>query len=116
MSSSTRNNRELTDAVGTLIFGFVMFVPLVLFYGWAIKVMWNWFIPTTFSSAPSLTIGTAVGLSLVVSIFQMDVAKREEEEQHGKSLFEKTLTKVFTKVLATLFILGYGAIVHAIVF
>lgn len=46
----------------------VMFVTFATI-GWTGSVLWNWFIPNIFTSAPTLRVGEAIGLTLVISTF-----------------------------------------------
>lgn len=88
-------------------------VPMTLFNGWMLSIMWNWFIPHIFSSMPTLSIGAAIGLSLVISAFVYIPAKEAAEDEDPWVRFVGIL---LNPVLRGLLLLAIGAIVHSIAF
>lgn len=89
----------------------IAMIPLALFNGWVLSVMWNWFIPTTFNAIPPLSIGQAIGLSLVISSFLYIPIKEDDNEP-----MVRFITILVGPVLRGAVFLAMGAIVHAIAF
>lgn len=72
--------------------------------GFTIMTLWNWFIPTIFTSAPSLTFWSGLGLALVVSYFtthisQADMATELDESDRIAILITPFAKMVFLLVL-----------------
>lgn len=86
-------------------------VPLTLFNGWVLSVMWNWFVPLAFSSVPKLAIGKAIGLSLVISAFLYVPSKDDKD----KDPWARFIVELSSPVIRGLFLLLFGAVVHGII-
>lgn len=46
----------------------ILWLPLVIYNGWALSVLWVWFVVPTFGLT-ALSLGQAIGISLVVGFF-----------------------------------------------
>lgn len=80
----------------------LLFIPSALLHGWALSVMWGWFIVPTFR-APGLGVVPAIGLCLVAGMLF----------RHGDSGEKRSMLNIIlTNALGTLFILGAGWVVH----
>ena len=62
-----------------LVFGVALVVGGLLVNGWAISMLWGWFVVPLFGTK-SLTIANAIGLSCFVSLFTASSAKKEEDD------------------------------------
>ncbi len=103
-----------SGAVLLIPFLLLAIVPIVAYNGWVLSVLWNWFVPNIFTSAPHLSIGEAIGLALVVAAF-LNIQSNDEKQEYD-SLGQKTLVILATPILRGLLFLAAGLIVHAIVF
>lgn len=54
-----------------------MTVPIIIYWGWATQIIWNWFAPVF--DLPFLTLGQAVMLRLVVAMFVGNTANKESD-------------------------------------
>lgn len=93
---------------GIIGFGLLMVVSSI-FGGYALSVLWGWFVVPTFG-APTLGIVPAIGIAIVVGYLthQMNECKKEEDDDLG--------AKITKLVVITLgkpaFALFFGWIVH----
>ena len=69
------------------VFFILSIVPLIIFSGYTITVLWEWFVIPLFD-LPALTIPQALGLATVVTYFtkQYGLAERQEDENPYKNL------------------------------
>lgn len=82
----------------------LMLVPVAsAFSGWALSLMWGWFVVTTFG-APPLSVWAAVGLSITVNAFIY-------RQRHPKDDDYEWYTELLGSVLGTLIMLGFGWLV-----
>ena len=91
---SKRNVSPLAKLIGVAITAIVA-LPIasavvalgVLLQGWAIHLLWNWFIPPIFGLT-GLTIGQSIGLSLVVGIFTSSPSTARDEDRSASAFRE----------------------------
>lgn len=82
---------------------FCFFVALgITFEGWALSVLWNWFLPAI--GVPVISIPVAIGISLIITTLTHEV------KTDNRSKDEK-ITDGITSMIVTLLILGIGWIV-----
>ena len=62
-----KNADDLAGCVTLLIVGIVSFPLGILIYGWALSVLWGWFVVPVFG-LPVLTLLQAYGLALVIGL------------------------------------------------
>lgn len=62
-ASETETNAVM---IGTIL-GLVLAVVLTIYRGWALFILWGWFIANTL--APAITISHAIGIMMVASLF-----------------------------------------------
>ena len=94
----------MTTALKTLALAGSMLV-LMLVGGGTLDVLWGWFIEPVFLSAPDLTLGTALGVSLVVSFFLMGMAKVDMNAQtEGMGVVEAVVAQTF------IWLVGYAVL------
>jgi len=86
--------------VGTMIFS-------AIFNGYALSVLWGWFIVKTFS-LPALTIPTAIGVAMVVSYLTVHLDTSKED---NKSAGEKLFACIIWAIVKPSFALAMGWIV-----
>lgn len=75
------------------------------------KMMWNWFVPSVFASAPVMTTSHALGLSLVIPCFYPGVVFA-----HTISGYNDGLEKIAEKLVYAAVALGIGFLVHLFLF
>lgn len=79
-----------------------------LLSGWALTVLWGWFIVPTFHTPP-LNLVPAIGLNLVISFLTYHFVDTETPDRSfGESLFRSFLVALFTVASY----LGVGWVVH----
>jgi hypothetical protein len=86
----------ITGAVALI----VVYVPLAwLVNGWALSVLWNWFIPPVFESAPTLSVWPAVGVTIVLSMLTNHVELYQAAKDPSKTGFWPMAIYTFTTPL-----------------
>ena len=80
-----------------------------IFNGYALSVLWGWFMVPTFG-LPELSVAPAIGIALVVGYLtkQYNNSKTKKNESFGKELLKSALTAILKPSFALLF----GYIVH----
>lgn len=66
----------MTTALFTLLATLIVGPFIFIEQGWAISVLWNWFVAPL--GAPQIGIATAIGISLTVGLIRMKGAKSPE--------------------------------------
>lgn len=84
-----------------LLIGFISAAAILR--GFALDILWGWFVQPVFSSAPDLDLIHAIGLSLVVGFFLSPVTRRKDKATAGD------MVEVFPGPLVAL---GVGFIVR----
>lgn len=82
-------------------------------------IIWNWFMPPLFSEIPTLTFGSAIGLSLVLTVFDPSSSSHKyEEADNNPDLFFRNviLNQVMNGITKPVFVLVYAWIAQAIIF
>src|SRR5581483_933547 len=93
----------ITTAIVTTVLGSI-------WSGYVLSVLWRWFIVKPFG-APSRTIATAIGNSMVVRHITFQRLPDTTVEKN-KSASEKMLEAVLWTLMKPAFALGFGAIVR----
>jgi hypothetical protein len=65
MTTYSGNSQDSPAVFGVSI---LLIVPATLLNGWAISVLWSWFVVSNFH-LPPITVAQAIGLWLLVSLF-----------------------------------------------
>jgi hypothetical protein len=96
--------------VGLAVLTVVAVVGSALLNGWAISVLWGWFVTPLFG-LPLLTIPYAIGLGLVISMFIPSTASETKDKG-----WSEILIALIAKVVATpLAAIAMGWIVHSFI-
>ena len=82
---------------------------LIVFDGWVLSVLWNWFVPNIFTGAPELILGSAIGVTLVVAIVNADPI---DESAESPSIAQA----LFIGVFRGLVLLAIGFVVQSITY
>lgn len=91
-----------------IVVGVVAFIAgASVWSGFALSILWAWFITPVFH-VPHLSIPSAIGLSLVVSMFTSKPDPSNKKEEKNAKLIYGTIYAVFLPALT----LVLGAIVH----
>jgi hypothetical protein len=80
---------------------------LSILHGWALTMLWRWFVVPTFHVA-QLGIVPAIGLGLVVAMFMPNIPSQNDEKDENPNL-----TLVLMAVIKPLILLGVGALWHS---
>jgi len=113
MTTATPVQPKSSDSTGWAFSAFLLtVVPLTIFNGLVLSVVWNWFIPSTFDGAPLLSIAQALGVSLVVSTLVSIPSK----DTHNKSLGSIVLTALLNGVSRGLLFLVLGFIYQLFIY
>lgn len=95
------------EALGKFFVG-LLFIPLnVLVRGYTISWLWLWFIVPIWNWQP-LSIGQAIGLSVISSTLTSSIVDRKIPESERYSAIEYALIVL----VSNLFVLLYGYILH----
>jgi hypothetical protein len=115
MAPRPRKPTSNADADGCLasVLAMMALPPMVLLDGWALSLMWGWFVvgPTGWAA---IGVWEAAGLMAIKPIVSLRRSaadqKAEKDEGPTKSLF----MSLFMSVFATLFSLGLGWVLHGL--
>jgi cytochrome bd-type quinol oxidase subunit 1 len=97
---------EALAGCAAVCIAFVMLPWTAILNGWALAVLWAWFVVTTFEARP-LRVVEAIGLSMVVS-FLVHQRQPDSDEPAGKQVLRATVHSIVTPLIA----LGIGWVVH----
>jgi hypothetical protein len=105
---SHTNQQERQTAGGFELLVLLGLMPLnAIFMGWALKTVWNWFVPDV-SGWTRIGIAQAVGLAAIVSIL------RTSHLDNSKSTAERW-TGIFATWLGVLMAVGIAWVAHQVV-
>jgi hypothetical protein len=99
------------------VISFIVGLVLLAFRAFAIKKLWLWFVIPTCMNINPITIGMAMGLSLLVSILQnwRSLTKEEMDNMKGykqSDLFFVLFVNSMVQVVMIAFALGFGWFIH----
>jgi hypothetical protein len=97
--------------VGLLTVSLGLLGVSVLFNGFALSVLWGWFISSVFG-LPVLTVGQAIGVSMVVSFLTWQYKSDEGKKEWVEVLAEGIALAVVKPLVA----LAFGWVVYAVAF
>jgi len=92
--------------LGLVLFAVLSVVVGSIMNGWAISVLWRWFIVGVFG-LPLLSIPQAIGFALVIRVLTHQSKPKEPE----KSTIELVVEIIATGILSPLMVVGLGYIV-----
>jgi len=86
--------------IGGLLLAAATVMIFVIYGGWAVMTLWNWFIPITFGLS-ELTLGQATGIDLLISLMTAKVTtygsiKKLTEVERLKMLGKMTYIPITT--------------------
>ncbi len=80
------------------ILAFIAFIiislPLVALNGWALHILWGWFIVPVFA-LPMLEVPQAIGISVVVSFLTVTIKPMDNDDEYYPTLIKGVLTGFF---------------------
>jgi len=90
--------------VGYATVTILLMVFSALFNGYALSVLWGWFIVPTFNS-PQLSIPAAIGVSMIVGYLAKTIKVDDEDKQKpfGETLFKGAVLSVLKPTIALMF-------------
>ena len=90
---------------GILIALLASIVPLTIMNGFFVATVWNWIAVPAFG-APVLTIPTAIGLTLLVTVLNgSNVLRPQPKDERSPTLIFVTLTVYYAVILAFAYVL-----------
>jgi hypothetical protein len=114
--SSTKKTYSTGVSCAAAIVAVLLVIPLTIFEGWTLALLWSWFVTPTFTTAPELSILTAIGLMLVVGRLVPGYGRRADSAASRDAA--DPIVEMFTPFLSATFITGFalsfGWIVHLI--
>jgi hypothetical protein len=98
------------------LFSFVLGIFNTVFRGFLIKTFWAWFIMTTFTSAPTLSVAAAIGLSCFVGAVSpwRTLTARDLDDTDRDDRGKLNLINGLAVTVAIVLSLGVGWVVHAL--
>jgi hypothetical protein len=109
MNKSIESDTILTCCLAALLVP-ILLVASSLLRGWALSVLWGWFV-VPFFHLPPLSIVLAIGLGLVVGMFKGNTNTDIYNKETNKTDWTKTLTLCAGIFLSPLLSVGIGYIV-----
>ena len=97
----------LTVMGGGLFSAIILMVLSAIFSGYALSVLWSWFIVPTFG-LPAISIPVAIGISIIVGYMSRSVTEKDEDESFGDIMTKGIITAITKPAMALL--IGY--VVH----
>lgn len=88
MSAKSDNEAEFTAVALVVVLPIILaiVVPFLLWSGWAVTILWGWFVAPTFG-LPALTITQAAGICLLLGVMRARMAAPKDETTWGLKLF-----------------------------
>lgn len=76
------------DKITTLLIAVLLAIPVTLWRGYVLMVLWGWFIVPTFN-APVLSVAVAIGVTIIGGLFTVarNESKNEEKEHDALTHF-----------------------------
>ncbi len=110
----TTSSDSALESIGKLFVGGLLLVLNLVSRGWAISTLWNWFVAPPFN-APRLTILSAIGLAMAVTLFTFDWRKaiKEAAEDKDKEWGKASQTSFIIAVIGYPFAVFAGWMVHS---
>jgi hypothetical protein len=98
--------------LGGIVVVVVAAVGAVLLNGWALSVLWGWFIVPLFS-VPALPVLYAIGIGFIASLLRPAPSTSEEESKEDLGIrIVKVITQIIALPLSAVF---FGWIVHSFI-
>lgn len=102
------------EGCAAAIISIVMLPFIIVLDGWALSLMWGWFVaPVTGWAA--IGVWEAAGLMAIKPIFSYRRSASDEKIEKEEGALHSIMSKVVTSVLATMLSLGIGWVLHLLV-
>lgn len=76
-----------------------LFFVGTLLNGWALHLLWAWFVTPIFEAAPSLSIGQAIGISMIASFLTYQYIPEPQESKGSGGAFVMLVVRPLLAVL-----------------
>lgn len=107
-----KNDKDVLGCFGILAILLVAIVFDALISGWALSVMWLWFVVPLFG-LPHLSVAQAIGLGLIVALFRNANATNASNPDGTRKSWGEIISGVLAVLLSPLYILLFGLIVKS---
>lgn len=101
-----RNDNSALSCIGAIALLVGVIVVTALMSGWALSVLWGWFIVPVFE-LPQLTLIQAIGVGMVVSFLTRSSWKKEEKKETSEAIIEAVVTAIGLPLISV----GFGWVV-----
>jgi hypothetical protein len=105
---------KLFKVVGGVVLTFALMTVLAVVRGAVLVKLWSWFVVERFH-VTSLTLGYAIGLSIIVGFLVYQFSSADQEANQGKSYGEVLVAGFFLGLSYTFLVWAMGAIVHSMI-
>src|SRR5688572_16198368 len=102
-------NDAFASCVGLIVSFVLLVVWGVIMNGWALSLIWNWFIPPLFHLT-TLTMAQAMGVSTVFQLF-LGHKSTSDSKSRDKSAGELILEGFIVATLGPVFVVGFAWII-----
>ena len=108
VTTSAFNNVRYMAIPALVLFVVGTFVVLPILHGWALSILWAWFVAPTFS-LPNLSVAAAIGLTLTLQVL---IRTDYDEKRYEKAELGEIMVAVFSKgIVAPIMALAFGYLV-----
>lgn len=73
----------------------VFVVSATMLNGYALSVLWGWFVVPTFETVPPLSLPAAIGIAMVVGFLTNHTAPKKREESYDDTIWDKLSPLMF---------------------
>lgn len=109
---SSSSSDSVLESIDKFVFQLFAGFLLALSKGWAISVLWGWFIAGPFG-APRIGIALGIGIAFVYSAISINMPKTIKDTADDKTPWTKSVATSFAaSVIAYPMAVGVGWIVH----
>ncbi len=104
--SEMKDNSGIFGCIGTVVSFLLILIGGSIIGGWALSVLWNWFVSPVFD-LPNLTIIQAIGISLITGY----ITSNPSQSSNDKDATEKMISNVVHAFAAPILYVGIGWVI-----
>jgi hypothetical protein len=103
-------NETFATCLGMIVSLVVLVAWGVVMNGWALSLVWNWFIPPLFGLT-TLTMAQAMGVSTVFTLFVGSKSNSDSKSKKDRSVGELVLEGFIVATLGPLFVVAFAWVI-----